>query len=74
MDAKRVNKVNRRKEFFNVSLDELEQIVLDIEPTAEFVRTMAAEEYYQSLSSDQVYTDEESTDFTDDNDEDSIEV
>lgn len=35
---------------------------------------MAAEEYYQSLSSDQVYTDEESTDFTDDNDEDSIEV
>ena len=74
LDAKRVNKVNRRKEFFNVSLDELEQIVLDIEPTAEFVRTMAAEEYYQSLSSDQVYTDEESTDFTDDNDEDSIEV
>ena len=74
LDAKRVNKVNRRKEFFNVSLDELEKIVLDIEPTAEFVRTMAAEEYYQSLSSDQVYTDEESTDFTDDNDEDSIEV
>ena len=70
LDAKRLNKVNRRKEFFQVSLDELEQIVLDIEPTAEFVRTMAAEEYYQSLSSDQVYTDEASSDLTDDPNDD----
>ena len=70
LDAKRLNKVNRRKEFFQVSLDELEQIVLDIEPTAEFVLTMAAEEYYQSLSSDQVYRDEASSDLTDDPNDD----
>ena len=44
------------KEFFRVSLDELEQIVNDIDPTAEFNRTMAAEEYNQSISSDELYT------------------
>lgn len=53
---KRVNKVNMRKEFFNVSLDELEQLVTEIEPTAEFNRTMAAEEFRQSQSTDSVYS------------------
>ena len=48
--ARRLNKVNLRKEFFEVSLDELEQIVLDINPTAAFNRTMLAEDYKQSLS------------------------
>lgn len=43
LDDRRVNKVNMRKEFFNISLDELEQIVTETEPTAEFNRTMAAE-------------------------------
>lgn len=63
----RVNKVNLRKEFFNVSIDELEQLVNEICPTAEFNRTMLAEEYRQSLSSSEAYTSEYSTE--DDNDE-----
>ena len=56
LDQKRVNKVNMRKEFFNVSIDELERIVTDIDPTAEFNRTMVAEEYRQSLSADENYS------------------
>lgn len=56
LNSKRLNKVNLRKEFFKVNLDDLEQLVQDIEPTAEFNRTMAAEEYYQSMSTDDVYT------------------
>ena len=50
LNQKRVNKVNLRKEFFNVSLDELEKLVLKHDPTAEFRRTMLAEQYYQSLN------------------------
>uniref|UniRef100_UPI001F16B46A GIY-YIG nuclease family protein n=1 Tax=Roseburia hominis TaxID=301301 RepID=UPI001F16B46A len=66
LESKRVNKVNSRKEFFNVSIDELEQIVYEIEPTAEFNKTMLAEEYRQSISSDEMY----STDYESDEDED----
>lgn len=54
LNQQRVNKVNLRKEFFRVSLDELEQIVLQHDPSAEFKRTMAAEQYYQSLNRDEV--------------------
>ncbi len=36
LNDKRVNKVNMRKEFFYTTIDELEQLVTDIEPTAEF--------------------------------------
>ena len=50
LNDKRVNKVNTRKEFFRVTIDELEKLVNEIEPTAEFNRTMAAEEYYQTQS------------------------
>lgn len=57
---KRLNKVNMRKEFFKISIDELEKIILDIDPTSEFNKTMIAEEFYQSLSTDEVY----SSDFT----------
>ena len=39
-----------RKEFFNVSIDELEILVQEIEPTAEFNKTMVAEQYRQTLS------------------------
>ena len=46
----RVNKINHRKEFFRVSLDQLEQLVSEIDPTAEFNRTMLAEEYRQGLA------------------------
>ena len=65
LNSKRVNKVNRRKEFFYASIDELEKLVQEIEPTAEFNRTMIAEEYRQSQSSDVIYTD----DVTDDDED-----
>ena len=50
LNDKRTNKINLRKEFFNVSIDELEKLVQEIEPTAEFNRTMVAEQYRQTLS------------------------
>ena len=48
LEKNMVNKINLRKEFFNVSIDELEKIVTEIDPTAEFNKTMIAEEYRQS--------------------------
>ena len=54
LNEKRVNKVNMRKEFFRTTIDELEQIVNDIDPTAEFRKTILAEEYRQSLSEDEI--------------------
>lgn len=48
LEKNRVNKINLRKEFFNVSIDELEKIVTEIDPTAEFNKTIIAEEYRQS--------------------------
>lgn len=56
LNEKRVNKVNMRKEFFYTNIDELEEIVTRIEPTAEFNRTMLAEEYRQSQSTDEPYS------------------
>ena len=53
---KRVNKVNLRKEFFNISIDELEELVTEICPTAEFNKTMLAEEFRQSQSTDEIYS------------------
>ena len=50
LDALRVNKVNLRKEFFRVSLDEIERIVHEEDPTAEFHRLVPAEQYNQSQS------------------------
>lgn len=49
LNEKRVNKANLRKEFFNVSIDELEDLVNSIDPTAEFHKTILAEEYRQTL-------------------------
>lgn len=69
LNEKRVNKVNMRKEFFNVSLDELEVLTREISPTSEFRRTMAAEEYRQSISGDANYEDVTASD--DDEEEDS---
>lgn len=57
LNEKRLNKVNLRKEFFDITLDELEALVYELEPTAEFNRTMAAEQYRQSLSMTTVFTD-----------------
>ena len=59
LSSQRVNKVNMRKEFFYSTIDELESLVSEIAPTAEFTKTMLAEEFRQSLSTDEGY----STDF-----------
>lgn len=56
LNNKRVNKVNMRKEFFYTNIDELENLVMEIEPTAEFNRTMLAEEFRQSQSAAENYT------------------
>ena len=50
LNNKKVNKVNLRKEFFNATIDELEDLVYSLEPSAEFNRTMLAEQYYQSMA------------------------
>ncbi len=50
LDNYRVNKINLRKEFFRISLDDIEKIVYEEDPAAEFNKTMLAEEYRQSLS------------------------
>lgn len=63
----RLNKVNMRKEFFKIPLDKIEELVQELEPTAEFNRTMLAEQYNQSLSMDE--PTEEITDFNGDDDE-----
>jgi len=56
LNSKRVNKVNLRKEFFNISIDEIEKLVLSHYPSAEFKKTMLAEQYYQSQSLDEPLT------------------
>ena len=66
LNDKRVNKVNLRKEFFRIKLDDLEQLVNDLDPTAEFNKTMLAEEFRQSQSSDSLYTSDYQDDFDDD--------
>lgn len=66
LNGKRVNKVNLRKEFFYSTINELEELVHQIEPTAEFNKTMLAEEFNQSLSTNEIYTEEISDDFSED--------
>lgn len=68
LSKQRVNKVNARKEFFYSSIDELETLVNEIDPTAEFNKTMLAEEFRQSQSSTDVYSSELETDEYDDED------
>jgi hypothetical protein len=46
----RVNKINRRKEFFQVSIEELQQFVNEIDPSAEFNTTMLAEQFRQTMA------------------------
>lgn len=56
LNNKRLNKVNLRKEFFKVSINELENLVISIDPTAEFNKSMLAEEFFQSMSSEEIYS------------------
>lgn len=49
-DNKRVNKVNRRKEFFNIGIDDVKKIVEENKASVHsFVEEPEAEEYYDSL-------------------------
>lgn len=57
LNQARLNRINLRKEFFKVSLDEIESIVYEYDPSAEFKRTMLAEQYRQSMSIDAVDSD-----------------
>jgi LPXTG-motif cell wall-anchored protein len=50
----RVNKINLRKEFFKTTIDELEDLVYELEPSAQFDRTMLAEQYHQSMAVNEV--------------------
>lgn len=70
LNNRRLNKVNLRKEFFVSSIEEMEELVTQFEPTAEFVPEMKAADYKQSLSSDENYTSEYHEEYSDDDDDD----
>lgn len=70
LNDQRVNKVNMRKEFFYSTIEELEALTLEISPSAEFNRTMIAEEFRQSLSSEGNYTSEFRLDDEDESEDD----
>lgn len=49
-EDKRLNKVNNRREFFNVTLDEIIEVVkANYDKTVDFIKTPEAEQYRQSL-------------------------
>jgi hypothetical protein len=48
--AKRVNKVNARKEFFRVTLDEIREAVAELHGTITFVTVPEAEEYRKTVA------------------------
>nr|WP_218059013.1 DUF4041 domain-containing protein [Orenia metallireducens] len=50
LEAYQVNLVNSRKEFFNVSLEKIEDIVSKINPEIEFVKIPEAQEYRESIA------------------------
>jgi len=49
-DDRRLNLVNRRKEFFETDLEEIKAEVLKLDPNAEFIETAEAREYRESLA------------------------
>ena len=50
LDKKRVNKVNLRKEFFNVTLEEIEDIVKNkLGKKVDITKIAEAKEYYESI-------------------------
>lgn len=69
LNDQRVNKVNMRKEFFYSTLDELENLVNELDPTAEFNKTMLAEEFRQSQSTNTPYTTDYERELDDEDDE-----
>ncbi len=49
-DSERLNLVNGRKEFFRVSLNDIQAKVIEISPDADFIETAEARDYRESLS------------------------
>lgn len=50
-DERRTNAINRRKEFFNVSMDEIKKVVFDVAgDDVDFIETAAAEHYRETLA------------------------
>ena len=47
---KRLNLVNRRKEFFRVTLEEIEEEVYKIEPESEFIKTTESREFRETVA------------------------
>ncbi|WP_375749004.1 DUF4041 domain-containing protein [Vibrio sp. HN007] len=48
-DSRRLNMINRRKEFFHVSLDEIKEVVHDFtENAVEFIETAVAKDYHET--------------------------
>lgn len=45
LERQSVNRINKRKEFFNVTLEEIEKICTDIDAKADFIRVPEAEEF-----------------------------
>ena len=64
-----VGVATRENEDVQESLDELEELVNQIAPTAEFKRTILAEQYRQSLSIDHIEEIVPSSDEGDDSEE-----
>lgn len=54
LNDRRINKINMRKEFFKISVDELQSMVERIDPTAPFKVTALAEQFHQSESMDSI--------------------
>jgi hypothetical protein len=48
-DHRRVNRVNRRKEYFNVNLDDIERELLKLDINALINKVASADEFYQSI-------------------------
>lgn len=69
LNNKRVNKINLRKEFFRVSLDELQALVERYDPSAAFNRTALAEQFRQSQSITDVPDSVESIEIEDEEEE-----
>lgn len=57
-DHKRVNKVNRRKEYFNVNIDEIEQELKNLDINALINKVASADEYYQSIQREESLIEE----------------
>ena len=48
-DGRRVNKVNKRKEYFNVTVDDIESELTKLDISALFNKVASADEYYQTM-------------------------